>query len=137
MKYLQYNEAGEIVGCYDVVPLGMLEQVVEVDEFIANLVLQESTRYKVVDGELEYLPPVVEPVALRITSEQFESGVVVDGVCYATHALALSYLAVPRKVKTAIVHTPNGDDLVEVTPDTVEKIMECLTEKLRKHIQAL
>lgn len=138
MKYLEYNERGELVGCYEVVPVEALDRVLQVTSEEADTVLRNPGAYRVREGVLvSELPPVPKEV-LRVGPSDFAPGVVIDGVCYATSQEALSFLAVQSgKTKKAITHTEYGDNLVDVDSKTVSKIVEALTEKLNKNLNIL
>lgn len=130
MKYLQYDERGDIVGCHDVVPVDVMDSVVEVELEYAAIVLENPKRYHVVAGKIEPRPPVVATVTKRIDYRSLDNGVMVDGVCYAANAHALAFLAIQTENHKAIVHTTSKDMLVEVDKKLRQKIVGAVIKKI-------
>ena len=134
MAIVTYNEEGEILGVYYTPPSDMKElpEYINVDNDTAAKILAASYRYRVEDGEVVYAPP--EPTPLppsRLKESDLAAGVMVDGVCYATTAIALSLLSASAATGSpkALVHLKDGDAFVEIDTDTAKTIVEAAFNK--------
>ncbi len=134
MAIVTYNEDGEILGVYYTPPSDMKElpEYIKVDNDTAARIFAASYRYRIVDGEVVHTPP--EPTPLppsRLKESDLVAGVMVDGVCYATTAIALSLLSasVATGSPKALVHLKDGDAFVEVDADTAKAIVEAAFNK--------
>lgn len=130
MKYLQYDENGDIIGCHDVVPVSAMDSVVEVELEYAAIVLENPKRYHVVEGKVERREVADTIVTKRINYRLLDSGVMVDGVCYAANASALALLSVQTENIKAIVHTTSRDTLVKVDKKLRQKIVDAIIKKI-------
>ena len=135
MKYLEYDKFGEIVGCHDVVPVELQDSVLEVSQTEAERVLSNPRGFRInqVDGELKLSSVekrMVKPQT-RLTEQAFAGGVVVNGVCYATNANAMSILNSGSNPPVAIVHTHDRDKLVEIDGKTRAAIVAALLKQVR------
>ncbi len=130
MKYLQYDERGDVVGCHDVVPIDVMDSVVEVEPEYAAIVLENPKRYHVVAGKVERREVVAAMQTKRIDYRLLDNGVMIDGVCYATNAHALAILSAQTENFKAIVHTASKDILVEVDKKLRRKIVDAVIKKI-------
>lgn len=130
MKYLQYDERGDIVGCHDVVPIDVMDSVVEVEPEYAAIVLENPKRYHVVAGKVERREAVAAIQTKRIDYRLLDNGVMIDGVCYAANAHALAILSAQTENFKAIVHTASKDILVEVDKKLRRKIVDAVIKKI-------
>lgn len=130
MKYLQYDESGDIIGCHDVVPVEAMDSVVEVEPAYAAIVLENPKRYHVVEGKIEHRAVEAAVQTKRIDYRLLNNGVMIDGVCYAANAHALAFLSVQSEKHKAIVHTASKDILVEVDKKLRQKIVNAIIKKI-------
>lgn len=127
MKYLTFDDNG-MVACYDVVPVEELDNVVEVADELAEQVLKNPKGWRLTNGEVTQLFLPEEVRAKRLDYGVFDSGVVIDGVCYAANSHAIALLALGSD--HAIVHRREGDAFVEVDKKLKDKILTALKKKV-------
>ena len=134
MKFLEYNEVGEIVACYDIVPIASLTKVIKVSNESAEAVLAHPMSFRVVEGALEQRTYEEVVVKKRITTDDFANGILIDDVHYATSATALALLSLQTKNIKALVHTVDGDALREIRKEDKDKLIAALLVRLESKL---
>lgn len=126
MKYLEFDQHG-MVACYDVVPVEAQDKVVEVTDLEAAEVLKNPKGWRREgNGIVEVYSPTPDRPK-RLDYNTFESGVMVDGTCYACNSFALALLTLTGR---ALVHERTKDTIVRVDKELQKKIVAALLTKV-------